>query len=149
MSKLYILLLLVVLGDALQCYTCFSEHWCKKKHLKKAECEDNVSDSHSLLRIHYEMPYNESFSKSDFECFSIDSTTRSSLQTENRLVYKGCIEKGYNVCDLKTYPMYNETKKNCKVCSTDLCNKNGSAGVGAGSFAIIVGVASFVALRSF
>lgn len=132
MSKIFILLILVLTiqrGQTLKCYNCKGEYWCRDEEiLLEVDCNENFPQTYTFLTRHYGLSYVESSNSSEFECFSIDSTLTTIVNTENRLVYKGCVEKGFEACDLEhNSNLYiNETKEHCKICYQDFCNKTGS-----------------------
>lgn len=144
MQKILFLLIIALSihrGRTLKCYNCNGEAWCNNEDiLLKVDCSVNYPQTYTYLSRHYGISYEESPDPSQFECFSIDSTLTTILNTENRLVYKGCVEKGFQACALEydSDIFVNETKNHCKVCSKGFCNKSGSKGVTLSSLALVV-----------
>lgn len=133
MSKLLVILIFALnsqKGEALKCYNCNGESWCKDQELLlETDCSANAPQTYTVLSRHYGISYTESSTNPKYQCFSIDSTLNTIANTENQLVYKGCVEKGFEACDLvyNHRKFVNETKEHCKVCSKPLCNKNDSS----------------------
>lgn len=152
MSKLYLFLLFAVFvrfGEALKCYTCIGENICKQGVLIEEECGFNLFQTYNMLSSHYNVKYTESANHSEYECFSIDSELTGENSNANReLIFRGCIEKGFDVCNLKYDPnmFNNEVKKECYSCQKDLCNGGGFV---AGSLWTVIGLTIVSIVKCF
>lgn len=114
-------------AQTLTCYACNGEDDCNQENLKTVDCavNSNTLTTYVALSNHYQIQL-RSPQKTEYECFTIDSKLTGNI--ESHLVYKGCVEKGFEGCKQKYNPdIYRkETKKHCKICPEELCNKNGS-----------------------
>ncbi|KAL5290420.1 hypothetical protein ACFFRR_010031 [Megaselia abdita] len=113
----------------LNCYICEDQTSCQLENLKSAPCsETNVARNYNLLSKHYKI-YFPPTGSTDYECLSINSTLTG--DNSSKLVLKGCIQSGFDACDLKFSPdWYNkEVKDSCKICSRDLCNRNSTSSI--------------------
>lgn len=129
-------------GDALKCYSCSGEFNCQRQIQHEVECKSNLFQTYNLLTSHYGIRYQESKDHYEYECFYLDSTLTNKIDgSPKQFVYKGCIEKGFKVCDLQynTIAYSAEKKETCEVCAEELCN-NGSTTLILSNLLVAVGL---------
>ncbi|KAL5279057.1 hypothetical protein ACFFRR_003586 [Megaselia abdita] len=126
----------------LKCYFCSNED-CSKDPMPGTSCSrEHVDKSHEKLSSHFNKKSETSQEISAFECLSISSEITVD-GTKNNLLYKGCIEKGFEPCALKYDDNDSEKRDHCRTCKDNLCNSASMMGSGIGLL-----VAVFVALRN-
>lgn len=111
-------------GNAFKCNTCNGTEECLKKNLNYVYCESDIPRTYKMLSNHYQKTYQPQYRTKEYECLSINSTLQGSKNSS--LVFRGCIEKGFESCNLSfNKDLYkSEDKSICKKCDYQRCNKD-------------------------
>lgn len=128
-----------------QCNSCFGEIDCQRKDLPKVYCEQNILSTYNILSKHFGGFYKQDPLIKEYECFSIKSTlkgstTQGTTSVNSTLIFKGCVQKGFDVCNLKSKTFEQGNQHFCEKTEPNLDNKTNSGSVQKnGSLMIFLG----------